>query len=190
MNPAFKSVTLAMLTSHRSGLTGAVDKFDNGNLWKKLWDEKLNPSEGRRLVANSMLIAPPASTPGTKFEYSNANYMILAAVMESVTRKSWEQLIREDIFVPLKMASCGFGNAASPTAEPPDQPWPHTLTIAGPASVAPSFQSDNPPSVGPAGTVHCSMQDWAKFARLHINAFYRSPVSLPVADHPPDRLFF
>jgi hypothetical protein len=26
---------------------------------------------------------------------------------------------------------------------------------------------DNPPFLGPAGNVHCSLEDWGKFARLH-----------------------
>lgn len=28
--------------------------------------------------------------------------------------------------------------------------------------------ADNPPSLGPAGTVHATLRDWAKFARLHL----------------------
>jgi hypothetical protein len=28
--------------------------------------------------------------------------------------------------------------------------------------------SDNPPVLGPAGTAHCTLQDWARFAALHL----------------------
>jgi CubicO group peptidase (beta-lactamase class C family) len=35
--------------------------------------------------------------------------------------------------------------------------------------VEPTAQaSDNPPAIGPAGTVHCSVGDWAKFVTLHL----------------------
>lgn len=171
MNAAFKNVTVAMLSSHMSGLTGAIDLFDKRVLWKTLWNPALDPVEGRKIVASSMLTAPPASKPGSKNEYSNANYIILAAIMEAATGKSWETLMREELFSPLGMWSCGFGSQASPKFSIPDHPWPHTPAATGPAFVIPDFYSDNPPTVGPAGTVHCTMEDWAKFARLHLDAY-------------------
>ncbi len=189
MNPALKTVTVAMLTSHMSGLTGSLELFDKRVLWKTLWDPELDPVEGRKIVASSMLTAPPSSKPGSKNEYSNANYIILAAIMESATGKSWETLMREELFSPLGMLSCGFGSPASPKLLVPDQPWPHTLASTGPAFVLPDFHSDNPPTVGPAGTVHCSMKDWAKFAQLHIDAFNGRLKNLWVSNHAFAKLY-
>ena len=34
----------------------------------------------------------------------------------------------------------------------------------------PGKGADNPRGLGPAGTVHCSLQDWAKFIGLHLQA--------------------
>ena len=44
------------------------------------------------------------------------------------------------------------------------QPWGHHLDGR---DIKPT-QRDNAPSMGPAGTVHCSISDWAKFAALHL----------------------
>jgi hypothetical protein len=37
-------------------------------------------------------------------------------------------------------------------------------------AISPAEKPDNPPLLGPAGTVHCSMEDWAKYARFHLRA--------------------
>src|SRR5678816_361762 len=65
------------------------------------------------------------------------------------------------------MSSCGFGGPASPGKI--DQPWAHRRVGGSLEPVAPGPQSDNPPSLGPAGTVHCGLRDWAKFAQMHVD---------------------
>jgi CubicO group peptidase (beta-lactamase class C family) len=64
------------------------------------------------------------------------------------------------------MNTCGFGAPASPGKV--DQPWAHRLADHELVAVQPGPESDNPPGLGPAGTVHCSLPDWAKFAELHL----------------------
>jgi CubicO group peptidase (beta-lactamase class C family) len=62
------------------------------------------------------------------------------------------------------MTSAGFGAPGKPKEK--NQPWGHS---AGGTPVSPGPQADNPPAIGPAGTVHCSITDWAKFVSLHLN---------------------
>ncbi len=57
------------------------------------------------------------------------------------------------------MTSAGFGPPG--TRGKLDQPWGHS------AKGEPS-QTDNAPALGPAGTVHVSFHDWAKFGSLHL----------------------
>lgn len=163
LDPAFESVTLEMLLSHRSGV-GEASTFDSGKLWAKLWEPGLDPSEGRRILAERMLGTVPASAPGSRYEYSNANYMIVGAVLERVSGMTWEAAIQKELFRPLKMR-CGFGPAADPKARVPDQPWGHLRKEGAWSPV----HGDNPPALGPAGTVSCSLLDWSKFARLHLD---------------------
>lgn len=47
-------------------------------------------------------------TPGTEFSYSNSNYNLLAKIVETVTDKSFESWIHDNIFVPLTMENTYF----------------------------------------------------------------------------------
>lgn len=50
--------------------------------------------------------------PGTKFHYNNSGYFILGAILEHVTGKTYEALLKEDIFVPLAMKDSGYDHHA------------------------------------------------------------------------------
>ena len=65
------------------------------------------------------------------------------------------------VFEPLQMTTAGFGGTGTPGQI--DQPWPHTADGEPTAENGPAM--DNPPVMGPAGRVHCSIQDWAKFVQ-------------------------
>ncbi|MFI5347067.1 MAG: serine hydrolase domain-containing protein [Elusimicrobiota bacterium] len=177
MDAAYKKVTVEMLTAQRSGITGDVVNFDGGRLWAKLWEENLDPRAGRELLTEAVLSAPPAYPPGSRFEYSNANYMIAGAVLERISDEPWEQLIRRELFAPLRM-DCGFGAAGNAAAKAPDQPWGHVKTARGWEARAPGLHADNPPSLGPAGTVHCSMAGWARFLKFQMDGYNRRPTPI------------
>jgi CubicO group peptidase (beta-lactamase class C family) len=70
-------------------------------------------------------------------------------------------LVREEVFAPLGMTACGFGPTA--TAAHPDGAWGHDVKDG---AYVPT-EEDNPPLIGPAGTVHCSLAAWARFAAAH-----------------------
>jgi len=46
-----------------------------------------------------------AESSGTQFKYSNTAYLILGFIIEKVSGKSYEEFLRERIFMPLKMTS-------------------------------------------------------------------------------------
>jgi CubicO group peptidase (beta-lactamase class C family) len=46
--------------------------------------------------------------PGTKFVYDNSGYFLLGAVIEKVTGKPYEQVLKENIFDPLGMKNSGY----------------------------------------------------------------------------------
>lgn len=46
--------------------------------------------------------------PGTKFNYSNSGYFLLGAIIEKVTGKPYEQVLKENIFDPIGMKNTGY----------------------------------------------------------------------------------
>jgi len=46
--------------------------------------------------------------PGTKFRYNNSGYFLLGAIIEKIHGKSYEQVIKENIFDPLGMKNSGY----------------------------------------------------------------------------------
>jgi CubicO group peptidase (beta-lactamase class C family) len=90
--------------------------------------------------------------------------MIAGAMLETRGGKAWEVLITEKLFQPLGMESAGFGPPG--TAGGTDAPWGHRRD----ASRTTPVQLDNPPAIAPAGRVHCSLDDLARFAMLHLQA--------------------
>ena len=78
---------------------------------------------------------------------------------ERVTGKSWEDLIKSHVFVPLGMKTAGFGHPG--TASNPDQPRGHGMAET---SFVPLSDDQHPPMdiIAPAGNVHSSIRDLAK----------------------------
>jgi CubicO group peptidase (beta-lactamase class C family) len=46
--------------------------------------------------------------PGSKFSYNNSGYFLLGAIIEKVSGKSYEQVLKENVFEPLGMKNSGY----------------------------------------------------------------------------------
>jgi CubicO group peptidase (beta-lactamase class C family) len=156
-HPAWASVTLEQLLAHQAGLprTPAPRPF---------LSSLSGPIQQQRdELARIVLTRPPEFQPRT-FHYSNTGYFLAGVMAERVTDKPWEELVREIIFEPLQMAGAGFGPTAQagglndhqfgPEGFPVPQPY------RGPVAV-----------VGPAGTIHASMENWGKFIADMLRGF-------------------
>ncbi|MBI2926133.1 MAG: beta-lactamase family protein [Verrucomicrobia bacterium] len=163
MHADYREMTLEQLLSHRGGAPASLDA---DGLWGRIWKHKGTPTEQRLFLFDGVVSKPPEATPGTKYIYSNAGYAIAGAMLERITGTPWEELVRERLFKRLGMASAGFGAPAS--AGKVDQPWGHTAGLLGRKPVPPGPGADNPVAIGPAGTVHCSIGDLAKYAAFHL----------------------
>jgi CubicO group peptidase (beta-lactamase class C family) len=165
MHADYKSVTLDQVLAHRAGLTGNITSLPA--IWNPLWSDTRPLTVQRHWFAEKILALAPEKKPGTAYLYSNAGYMVVGAALESAGDKAWEELMKERLFKPLKMSSCGFGPPAQPKTV--DQPWGHLIYQGKLAPVDPGvLTADNPPALGPAGTVHCSLDDWGRFIALHL----------------------
>jgi CubicO group peptidase (beta-lactamase class C family) len=172
MKPDWRSVRLDWLCSNRGGAPGNINA---GGLWTQLVNFRGTPFEGRRLLLERLTKTAPTSTPGTAYEYSNAGFALAGHMLETVAGKPWEDLLTENLFLPLGMTSAGFGVPATPRHI--DQPWGHQRISGNNNPIEPGPMADNPPAVGPAGTVHCSLLDLAKYTAFHV-AGHRGNTSL------------
>lgn len=162
MNPAYRSITITQLLSHTAGLPPLTDDKDLPEFLVVI-----KPARGmkaqRAAVARAYLAMPAASKAGD-FVYSNLGFIIAGAVAEARTGKAWEDLIREQIFAPLGITNAGFGPPG--TSDKFDQPRGHHETEGKLAPLDPAdAQSDNPPALGPAGTINMALKDWMLFAQ-------------------------
>jgi CubicO group peptidase (beta-lactamase class C family) len=158
----YRAVTLEQLLANRGGVPGKPPTL----LWAKAWQATGTPAEQRLAFIKGILERAAEAKPGTKTIYSNQGYTIAGVMLEKASGKTWEELMREMLFEPLGMTSAGFGAPAS--VGKVDQPWGHTKGIAGGLKgVPPGPGADNPLAISPAGAVHCSIGDLAKYAAFH-----------------------
>ncbi len=122
------------------------------------------PTEQRTDLIRQALAKPP-SRPG-KFVYSNLSYVTIGGAIDRLSGTSFEAALKERILAPLDVVSAGYG--------PPENVWGHrskltigpmTLLRGKPADPA-RPESDNPPVLSSAGTLHLTCEDWAKLLRL------------------------
>lgn len=155
VHPDYREVTIEQLLMHRGGMPAQAV-----NWWNSIGE---TVAEKRRSIAVESLSAPPEKSPGTAYIYSNLGYLVAGMMAAGQAGCSWEALMKRELFEPLNMATAGFGSPGSPGTL--EQPWGHRNLTSGLVAL----QRDNAPALGPAGTVHCSLADWARFAAVHLD---------------------
>jgi D-alanyl-D-alanine carboxypeptidase len=150
VDPAWAGITLDQLMRHRAGLL-------DGPLVNQAWliaahGDPRPLTEQRAGFAARALGVPPPGRVGD-FAYGNGNYIVVGAAIEAITGEAWETVMAAELFAPLGLSSAGFGAPRDPA------PWGHR----GGVGMDPTGFSDNPRALGPAGTAHMSLADYAGF---------------------------
>jgi CubicO group peptidase (beta-lactamase class C family) len=171
MDSRLRTVTLEQLLSHTSGLP--TDNEAVGRLYMEAMSQDGNLDEIRYWLVGQWCNRPQEADPGTQFAYSNLGYTIAGAMVERAGGKTWDELITERIFTPLKMKTAGLGPQGS--LGKTDAPLGHAeidgkvkVFLAGP-------NGDVPPIIGPAGIAHMSILDFARWAGWNAGAGRRGP---------------
>ena len=162
MDPLYRTVTVTQLLSHTAGLPQLTDDKELPTFMAVI--EPLHDVQAQRAaLARKYLSMPPAGKVG-EYSYSNLGFIIVGAIAEARTGKSWETLVREQVFEPLDITNAGFG--APGLSSKIDEPRGHADTAGKLVPLDPaSAEADNPPALGPAGTINISLRDWARFAQ-------------------------
>src|SRR5262249_42314105 len=157
----WKPVTLKQLLTDTAGAPA--------NFPEEVWGKRppLGPActQARREAVLGVIARKPEHTPGEKYVYSNVGYTIAGAMAEKATGATWEDLVKRQVFEPLKLTAAGFGPPKSPD-ETLEQPRGHLASRTW--KVPADDDEDNTPIIGPAATVHMTLGDLCTYATDHL----------------------
>jgi CubicO group peptidase (beta-lactamase class C family) len=165
MRDDYRKVTVAQLLTHTGGIQ-SYTKFTPQS-GRFLMELKGSAAEQREQFIKHLLQEEPVAKPGTQRIYSNASYALVAFVAERRAERSWETLMQDEVFKPLGMSTAGFGRPVS--QEHPNEPTLHRKGGQG-YEPEPEGQPNVMAVLAPAGDVHCSIRDFAKFAAYELEA--------------------
>ena len=134
--PRGNEITITHLLSHTSGI---YEYFRNPEYHLTKREKPLTKEDRITLFKDK----PMDFNPGTAFFYCNSGYELLGLIIEKITHKPYEQVVREMILKPLKMKNSGFdfvGLKSNLKAKPYNMysknkitesiPWDSTATYA------------------------------------------------------------
>lgn len=170
LHDGWRDRTVEDFMRHRAGLLDA--RHVNG-VWLMAARLDTRPLNVQRAdFARRILQAAPDGALG-HFEYGNANYVLVGALIEGITGQVWEEVMQQELFGPLGITTGGFG--APVGAQPHGHAWSgETAQSFGPDAPV----SDNPKALGPAGTVHMGLRDYGLFLAAMMQAGWLTQDSL------------
>jgi CubicO group peptidase (beta-lactamase class C family) len=90
-----RDISIHQLLTHTSGISNRTGGFRYNEASKEQFFKEFFESELQ-------------SKPGTKYQYANANYIILTAIIESVSGQTYSSFLNDYLFVPSQMKSTGY----------------------------------------------------------------------------------
>ena len=96
----WEKITIAELLGHTSGIPNLTSLKEFGT-WR------MSPHSVEEELA-FFRDKPLEFEPGSHFDYSNSNYVVLGAIIEKVSGKKYAELLHERILDPLKMTHSGL----------------------------------------------------------------------------------
>jgi CubicO group peptidase (beta-lactamase class C family) len=146
-------VTVRDMLSHRTGLSR------NDGIW-------IAASFSRAETIQKIRYMKPALGHHEGYLYNNMMFVAAGGVMEQVTGKSWENLIREKLFGPLDMKSSCFTDAEM------TGPGNYALCyfeVDSTRRLLPKKYSSQTEALGPAGTVRSNLEDMSHWIIAQLN---------------------
>jgi CubicO group peptidase (beta-lactamase class C family) len=101
-NFPYDGITVKLLLSHRSGMMNYVYFIDD--IWRKeKKDQKKGVSNNDVMNVIAERKPNPYTKPDNRFHYNNSNFMVLGAIIEKVTGKTYAEYMMENVFKPAGM---------------------------------------------------------------------------------------
>jgi CubicO group peptidase (beta-lactamase class C family) len=100
---SWKPVTIHHLLTHTSGIPSFTDLSDYA-------PKMMIPTAKEEMIARFRDL-PLEFPPGEKFKYNNSGYFLLGLIIEKITGKAYEDVVRGQILEPLGMRSTGYDHS-------------------------------------------------------------------------------
>lgn len=179
MRDEYREVTIADLLNNKAGIIAfQLTTLEDPVIVKKLIEEipsaYPDPTEQRREVTKLALSLEPIAEPGTKVIYSNVGWPIIGYIVELAAGQSYEDLVQKRIFEPIGMKTARIGGWPASESEP-EQPRGHYFSRDATSMPKPQDLDDEyvlSAWMNPSGGVHCSVHDFALYAREHLRGLH------------------
>jgi D-alanyl-D-alanine carboxypeptidase len=156
----YRTVTLAQLLAHRGGIQPLTDQVDLIKL-----PALSSNSVTARLELTKWLLGQSGVRSSSGSVYSNGGYVVAAALLERKTGRSFDELLTQYVFQPLKITPKVGWPAAGLVA----QPWGHEASATSWVANDPdAIQNQFPALFAPAGNLSLNVNDYALFIQSQL----------------------
>lgn len=138
-------ITIGQLLSHQSGIPNFLA---NKGYLSKILSNNYSIEE----IVNQFCSDALEFEPGSTFEYSNSNFVVLSLIAEKITALNFKEILQQNIFQPLKMDSTYFGEPTNSTNLVPAFMY---------GALEPKYNTQN---VGGAGGITSTTSDLLKWS--------------------------
>ena len=158
------AVTLRHLMANTSGIpNGVMDSYKKDPVFTS---RNISAAEAARLWGGGEL----KFTPGTAWDYSLTNWVLVRAIIEAATGQPFETVLQEQLISPLGLSDTGV----------PGPEFPNSATAAAAYSSFPPGQSRKnaiPPYAAASGTIYSSAADLRAIMDAVFGGRFLSPAS-------------
>lgn len=154
----YNNVSIRNLLNHTSGVPDVYMNFPNK--YSKEIGDVLEISEMVTLLAKEDL--PLRTKPNAAYQYNNTGYVLLAAIIESVSQKSFEKFMQEELFDLLQMKNTRVWNLVSKDKDFDNKTSSFSYFMGSPNKLTPGVLD----GVAGDGSVFSSLDDfiiWNQF---------------------------
>ena len=96
------TITIEHLLTHTSG----IKSYTGMPGFESMMRKDMKPVEIIDVFKNEKM----DFVPGTQWKYNNSGYILLGHIIEKVSGKTYEEYIKENLFIPAGMTNSGYGN--------------------------------------------------------------------------------
>jgi CubicO group peptidase (beta-lactamase class C family) len=105
--PSGNQIQIRHLLSHTSG----VAEITNTQLFDRL---RITPFTDLTPLIDEIIKLPSDFSPGSRWSYSNSNYILLSQIVKIVSGKPWQDFIQTEILNPLHLDQTSFSAGKTP----------------------------------------------------------------------------